>query len=144
MKYLLFTDYGTRPKFWYDRTNGLNRHDSRTGEIIDYIERIAIPYNAHACAKKSTGLTTFMEETGAEIVYCGTNGKDERIFVAKRGAVTADGKVIEQSNYLSIFTIKDIDETVPWLLEEYDGCEGLRRLDSFSIFDKEANIYTYS
>lgn len=140
MKYLLFTNYGTRPKFWYDRTNGLNRHDSRTGEIIDYIERTAIPYNAHACA----GLTAFMEETGAEIVYCGTNGDDDRIFVAKGAVITTDGGFIEDSNYLSRFTIKDIDETVPWLFEEYDGYEGLRRFDDFSVFDKDANIYTYN
>ena len=48
----------------------------------------------------------------------------------------------KECNYVSNFSIVEVDTTRPWTIEEYDGAEGIKYLDDMVCVDKELNYWS--
>lgn len=128
MKVLLFTghdaDCGT-PKM----KEIMKKHKGvrcRVGEIIEYIDNNSLMF-LHLndeCMKIAKGKmevdneTIITSESYPEKYYYKTN-----------------------YNYISSFSIVDVDTTRPWTIKEYDNAEYIKYLDECKLADEELNYW---
>lgn len=131
MKVLLFTNYGsdTRTPKMIEimNKNGGYTIKGRTGEVIDYIEN-----NCEVYKEMDYNILLEIKQRMRE--------NHELIFTFKnfQGKYYAYNSNTHDSDK---FSIVDVDITRPWTIEDYDGSEGIKYLDEWTLVDKDMNYY---
>ena len=97
---------------------------NRVGEIIDYLEHKAV----------------FMENDFDKIQDYLKKDKNNLVKIEDKGR---DIYIIWDDNvhWTSSFTIKEVDISRPWTIEDYDGAERIHYLDDFELIDSQLNYY---
>lgn len=121
-KVMIFPSYGGQiPKPIFTEMERLNKSfpDNRYGDIIDFIERTAIPFND----------TITIEE------YI-KNNPDVLVKIKN----TYIGKATDY-NYLVKAEVIEIDTDKPWMITEYDGAESIAPVPVFKCINTKLNMY---
>lgn len=131
MKVLLFTNYGsdTRTPKMIEimNKNGGYTIKGRTGEVIEYIESNCVEYE-QISNDNIIEIKQKMRENH-ELIFTFKN------FQGKYYAYNSN------THDSDSFSIVDVDITRPWTIEDYDGSEGIKYLDEWTLVDKEMNYY---
>lgn len=102
------------------------------GVIFDKLET-----NGHS----DEDITSFVDGTfNDSYIKFQKNGKEQLLFKKEKDANSLYSFQIFKFDK---FNLVDIDNSRPWTIEAYDGCQSVRYLDTrdFSMIDKELNFY---
>lgn len=131
VKVLIFSGYGAdvcTPKMQeiMEKYEGV---ESRVGEIIDYVENVAVPFDS-------------FEDAGE--VESNLRANIETIVSAENNKGLISTKYYLWDNELhsiKSFTIEEVDITRPWTIKDYDGSEYIRYLDERELVNEKLNYY---
>ena len=125
MKILIFSGFGscTLTPTMKQIMNSNKFPFNRVGKIVEYIEKTAV--NKTGCDRDE--LKKWLYSNKENIAYC--EEFNEKIYLV-------------QSDYCDwdTFSIRQVDISRPWTIEEYDGSEYIKYLDEY-VAVKELNYY---
>ena len=130
VKILIFSGYGSNaatPKMEeiMNKSEGIRR---RIGEIVEFVEKNAVPYQIRDYKIANNDLST---------------SHNLIVRYEKYPGVFQYAVWDRELRMPSFFSIEEVDITRPWTIEEYDGSEDIVYLDERKLVDEELNYWDY-
>lgn len=128
MRFLLFTGYGLSdvPECLKSILRKSKFPENRTGEIIDYLDKNAVHLEA-STSEDVYKLKGYLKKNPEKIAKLKLN--------YKKDLYAYYDKQLKDTN---TFSVVDVDISIPWTIDEYDGAEGIQYLN-LKIINKELN-----
>lgn len=133
-KIMLFTSYGTRIPFAIaDEMKRLGKEypESRHGEIIDFIEKIAEP---------------IMQRELSDIEISKQPNKLFKVIDHKSSGFSWEPEYdlyygCDEHNTAAAVKVYHIDETEQHIITDYDGAEGIKAVPKYKCIDSTLNLW---
>jgi hypothetical protein len=128
VKILIFSGYGSNavtPEMEeiMNISEGIRR---RVGEIVEFVEKNAVPYKIRDYKIANEDLST---------------NHNLIVRYEKYPGVFQYAVWDRELRMPSFFSIDEVDSSRPWTVEEYDGSEGIVYLDERKLTDEELNYW---
>lgn len=131
-KIAIFSSFGTRIPLVVAKEMariGKEFPQSRYGEIIDFIERIAEPIT-------KAELSDVLLAKNVDKLYKVTD------YVSANSNLTCEQYYgINDMNISACVMVYQIDETKKYIISDYDGAEGIRLLPEYKCIDSTLNLW---